>query len=130
MIEPVAPIRISVNHFIPYVRLTTDRTLLAALRADRLITEARRLSVRTYRELLDVWDGPQAVAAVHQPLLVLQGRHDRMQPVQQSELIFAAANQPKRFELLDTGHLPHLDAPHTLVELIRSWLTTISRVAL
>lgn len=127
LVEPVAPLRISVNHYIRYEQLTGDSALIARIRCDRLITDARRLSVRTYQDLLEVWDGPDAARALHTPLLVLQGRHDGLQPAQQSELIFAAASEPKQYRLLDTGHLPHLDAPARLADLLIGWTATLGR---
>lgn len=81
---------------------------------DQLIRDARRLSVATYRSLLDRWDGPAAVQRLHSPLLVVQGRNDQLQPPRQSELLFDAANNPKDYLLVDTGHLPHLEDPSTL----------------
>jgi hypothetical protein len=38
------------------------------------------------------------------------------------ELIFEAAKPPKRYAQLDTGHLPHLEAPSAVADLIGSWL--------
>ena len=124
LVEPVAPLRISVNYFIPYEHLIADPEWVATIRADPLIADARRFAVSTYRDLLDGWDGPLAVQRLHKPILVLQGRHDRMQPPEQSRLVFDAANEPKRFELLDTGHLPHLEAPDVVAARLLSWLAT------
>lgn len=125
--EPVLRPRISVNHFIPYEHLIGDPAWLSTIRHDPLIEDSRRFSARTYRDLLETWDGPQAVRALHKPVLVLQGRNDQMQPPDQSRLIMDAANEPKRFELLDTGHLPHLEDPATVARLLAEWLSTISR---
>jgi len=127
LIEPVAQLRVSANHYIHYEQLTNDSDLVATIRGDRLITEARRLSVRTYRDLLQTWDGPQAASRLHKPLLVLQGSHDGMQPPEQSELVYAAANEPKQYELLDTGHLPHLDSPDMLSTVIIAWAAKLDR---
>lgn len=125
--EPVVAPRVSVNHFIPYERLIDDPAWVATIRHDRLISDARRFRVRTYRDLLETWDGPRAVRALHKPLLVLQGRNDRMQPPEQSRLIAEAANDPKHLELLDTGHLPHLEAPDAVARVLTEWLSTIPR---
>jgi pimeloyl-ACP methyl ester carboxylesterase len=127
LIEPVAAVRVSVNPYIHYEQLTDDSDPVATIRGDRLITEARRLSVRTYRGLLWSLDGPRAASRLHKPLLVLQGRHDLLQPPEQSELVYAAAHEPKQYERLDTGHLPHLDAPETLSAAITAWADTLDR---
>lgn len=126
-LDPLVAPRVSVNHFLPYQNLINDPEWVATFRGDPMITDARRFSVRTYRELLETWDGPDAVRLLHKPLLVIQGRNDRMQPPRQSELIFRAAHQPKRYELLDTGHLPHLEAPALLTDLLTRWLSTLPR---
>lgn len=127
LVEPILAPRISVNHFIPYHLLIDDPAWISTIRHDPLIRDARRLSVRTYRELLETWDGPRAVRALRTPLLVVQGRNDRMQPPEQSRLIVEAANEPKRFELLDAGHLPHLETPDTVARLLADWLSTTRR---
>lgn len=126
-IDPLVAPRVSVNHFLPYQNLIDDPGWIATFHGDPLITDARRFSVRTYRDLLETWDGPDAVRLLHRPLLVIQGRNDRMQPPRQSELIFQAAHQPKRYELLDTGHLPHLEEPALLTDLLTRWLPTLPR---
>jgi pimeloyl-ACP methyl ester carboxylesterase len=91
---------------------------------DATITDARRLSMLTYRTLLEDWDGCSAASRLHKPLLVIQGRNDRMQPPQQSRLVYEAAREPKRYELLETGHLPHLDDPKGVAELLVDWFST------
>ncbi len=78
--------------------------------ADFLLTTPRRmlLTIGTYRSLLD-WDGPTAVHALHRPILVIQGRTDHLQPAEQSQILFDAANDPSEHQLVETGHLPHLE---------------------
>lgn len=123
LVEPVAPLRISVNHFYAYEQLIDDASWVATIRRDPLITEARRLSVRCYRELLETWDGPTVAQQLHKPVLVIQGSDDRLQPPGQSRLVYDAAGQPKRYKLLDTGHLPHLQAPAKLAGLLADWVS-------
>jgi alpha-beta hydrolase superfamily lysophospholipase len=118
----VARIRVSVNHFYRYEQLIDDPAWVSTIRNDPLIGDARRLSIPTYASLLDDWDGTRAVHALHKPLLLIQGRHDRLQPPRQSELLFEAANRPKRYELVNTGHLPHLQDPDMLADLLIGWL--------
>lgn len=121
LVAPPAPLRISVDHFYAYEQLIADPSWISAIRHDELIRAARRLSVATYRSLLDQWDGRAAVQRVHTPLLVVQGRNDQLQPPQQSELLVAAANNPKEYLLLDTGHLPHLEDPAMLGGELLDW---------
>jgi acylglycerol lipase len=124
---PVAPLRLSVDHFIAYQQLIDDPSWVATIECDPLIADARRLGVRTFRELLETWNGPRAVRQLRKPLLVIQGQDDHFQPPQQSQLVFAAASEPKQFQLINTGHLPHLDAPAMLAELMANWLSTIKQ---
>lgn len=130
LIAPVAPLRISIDHFYAYEQLIDDPSWVATIRRDPLVADARRLSVPTYRQLLETWDGPQAARKLRIPLLVIQGRNDKLQPPRQAELVFEAApsdNRTKRYELVDTGHLPHLEAPAMLAERLVEWTSEISR---
>jgi alpha-beta hydrolase superfamily lysophospholipase len=122
LIAPVAPIRISVNPFLKYEQLIDDPAWVSTIRGDPLITHARRLAVPTLRALLETWDGTQAARELHKPLLVIQGRNDYLQPPRQSELVYHAANEPKQYRLVNTGHLPHLENPAAVADLILEFL--------
>ena len=121
------PLRISVNHFYSYDQLIADREWVATIEHDTLIADARRLSVPAYRTLLEYWDGNAAVAALHKPLLLVQGRHDRLQPPEQSRILYEAANDPRQHAVLDTGHLPHLEDTGKLGSLLVDWVTRTAR---
>jgi pimeloyl-ACP methyl ester carboxylesterase len=126
--EPVADI----DHFYAYERLIDDPSWVSTIRRDPLIADARRLSAGTYRELLETWDGPQAARELRMPLLVIQGRNDHLQPPRQSELVFEAARSrdgSTRYELVETGHLPHLEAPGMLAERLVAWMSEITRTS-
>jgi alpha-beta hydrolase superfamily lysophospholipase len=125
LISPVVPLRISVDRFYDYEQLIDDPSWTSAIRRDPLIAAARRLSVPAFRALLETWDGAQAARELHTPLLVIQGRNDRLQPPRQSQLIFEAANEPKRHEVVATGHLPHLEAPEMLAQLLIGWVSDL-----
>lgn len=127
LISPVVPLRISVDHFYDYEQLIDDPSWVSAIRADPLIADARRLSVPAFRALLETWDGPRAVRELHMPLLVIQGRNDRLQPPRQSQLLFEAASEPKSHEVVATGHLPHLEAPEMLARLLIGWASDLDR---
>lgn len=127
LVAPVAPVRISVNPFLSYEQLIDDPSWVSAFRRDRLVNDARRLSAGTLRALLETWDGPQAVRQLHKPLLIIQGRNDHLQPPRQSELVFEAASEPKQYQFIGTGHLPHLEAPAMLAGMLTAWLPTTGR---
>lgn len=127
LISPVVPLRISVDHFYDYEQLIDDPSWVSAIRADPLIADARRLSVPAFRALLETWDGPRAVRELRLPLLVIQGRNDRLQPPRQSQLLLEAANEPKSREVVATGHLPHLEAPEMLARLLIGWASDLER---
>jgi alpha-beta hydrolase superfamily lysophospholipase len=122
LVAPFAPLRFSVDHFYAYEQLIADPSWISTIRNDELIRDARRLSVATYRSLLDQWDGIVAVQRLHTPLLIVQGRLDQLQPAQQSERLVDAANDPKEYLLVDTGHLPHVEDPTTLGGHLFEWL--------
>ena len=82
-LQMVPAVRISVDHFYSYEQLINGRASVTRIRTDPTFTAARRLSIGTYRSLLDR-NGPGAVHALHRPLLVIQGRTDRLQPAEQS----------------------------------------------
>jgi hypothetical protein len=44
-----------------------------------------------------------------------------------SDLRFAAVNDPRGYQLVDTGHHPHLEASTTLAGLLTKWLSAIGR---
>jgi hypothetical protein len=50
---PIAPLRLSVDHFIAYQQLIDDPCWVATMQRDPLIADARRLSAGTLRELLE-----------------------------------------------------------------------------
>jgi lysophospholipase len=126
LVAPLAPIRIGLNHFYSYDQLIDDRLWVSTFEHDPLIADARRLSVTTFTDLLEHWDGPSAVSGLHKPLLLIQGRNDQFQPPQQSQLLFEAANNPKKYEVVDTGHLPHLEDPKMLAGLLIDWFSGLT----
>ncbi len=122
----IVPMRISVNHFYAYEQLTDNPDWAGRIRRDATITRARRLSMLTYRELLDTWDGPDAIHRLHRPVLLIQGNHDRFQPPAQTDQLYTAANEPKAHRAIEAGHLPHLDATSEFADLVTGWLERIT----
>jgi pimeloyl-ACP methyl ester carboxylesterase len=121
-VAPILPVRISLNHFYSYDQLIDNPAWIRRISSDPLIGEARRLSIATYRTLIDEWDGTSEVRQLAQPLLLVQGTRDAFQPGEQTELLYAAARAPKARVRVDTGHLPHLERPDLLVECLAEWL--------
>lgn len=121
-VSRVIPVRIGLHHFYDYGDLLEDPQWLATIRADPRIGPARRLTIATYRDLLDGWDGAAAVRGLSRPLLVVNGSRDRFQPPEQTEQLLRAAGPAVRHETLDTGHLPHLDDPAAVADLLSRWL--------
>lgn len=126
-VAPIVPIRISVNHFYSYRQLIDDPAWIWTIEHDPLIADARRLSVTAYKSLLDDWDGETAVRELHKPLLLIQGRNDRLQPPAQSQRLYDAADEPKTYELVDTGHLPHIQDAEMVARLLTAWSSALIR---
>ena len=121
----LVPIRISVDHFYAYEQLTDNPAWVERINRDAMIARARQLSMPTYRELLDTWDGPAAIHRLHRPVLLIHGNRDRLQPAAQTEQLYTAANEPKAHRAIDAGHLPHLDATADFADLVSGWLERI-----
>jgi len=125
IVAPIIPIRISINHFYSYRQLIDDPAWISTIEHDPLIADARRLSVTAYKSLLEDWDGETAVRKLHKPLLVVQGRDDRLQPPTQSERLYEAADEPKTYEVVETGHLPHLQDAEMVGRLLTAWSSSL-----
>lgn len=123
LVSLVLPLRISLNHFYSYNQLIDDPKWVATFTNDHLITDARRLSVTAYNGLLEEWDGVEAIRKVHIPLLIMQGKKDHMQPSTEADKLYTVANKPKLLELINTGHLPHLENPNLVADILIRWFT-------
>ena len=124
-VKPIAsavPLRISVNHFYSYEQLIDDDAWIDAIKHDPLISDARRLTVDTYRNLLDDWDGEASIGLLRCPVLVVHGELDNLQPSNQAEMLFAAAHEPKQRLALQCGHLPHLERPTEVADRVAAWV--------
>jgi pimeloyl-ACP methyl ester carboxylesterase len=129
MVATVVPIRISVNHFIPYRRILRDRRTIERVRRDPLVADARRFAPSTYADLLE-WNALDVAAQVKIPLLVLYARQDAFQPPEQSTLLFEATQCEKEIRGLETGHVPDLENPELLAPILLEWFgRTLGRSA-
>ena len=50
---------------------------------------------------------------------------NHLQPVEQSRILYEQAKEPRRFELLPTGNLPHLESPVLVAEVLTAWLGSL-----
>ena len=124
-ISLIYPFRLSVNNFYAYSDLIEDPKWVDLIERDDRITDARKITCKTYSSLLDEWDGVCIIKNCNTPLLILQGNKDRLQPIDQSEKLFYHANEPKDFHLVDTGYLPHMENPRFVSDLLRDWIKRI-----
>ena len=124
-ISLIYPLRLSVNNFYSYSDLIDDPKWVDLIERDYRITDARKLTCKTYSSLLEQWDGIRLIEKCNTPLLILQGKKDRLQPIEQSEALFKHANEPKEFQLVDTGHLPNIENPRLVSDILRDWITKI-----
>ena len=116
------PFRVSVNYFIPYTLIFEDKEKAKKVARDDLISDARKFSVSTYQDILS-WDMTKIISKIKIPILILQGKKDRLQPTSQANMLFDAANDPKELMLIDTGHLPNIENPKYLSEIVIKWLS-------
>ena len=121
-ISIIYPFRLSVNNFYSYLDLIEDPKWVDLIERDDRITDARKITCKTYSSLLEEWDGIRMIKNCNTPLLILQGNKDRLQPIEQSEALFKHANEPKEFQLVDTGHLPHIENSRLVSNLLRDWI--------
>jgi pimeloyl-ACP methyl ester carboxylesterase len=118
--ERLVPLRVSVNHFIPYRRILRDPRIIERVRADPLIADARRFAPSTYQDMFG-WSALEAVREVTVPMLVMYGELDDFQPAVQSTLLYEAARCEKELCSLPTGHVPDLESPALVAAALIRW---------
>lgn len=118
----IVPFRLNVNYFIPYTKILSDNNIIKRIAVDDSITQARKFAISTYEDMFS-WDMTKIVPKVKVPILVLQGKKDGLQSTTQSTMLFDAANEPKEFILTETGHLPNLENPEYLRDILVNWIT-------
>jgi len=114
------PIRVSVNHFIPYDRILRSQRIMEQVRGDPLIADARRFAPSTYADMFE-WNALDIIKNVRVPLLVLYALQDGLQSPEQSTLLFDAASCEKEMRAIDTGHVPDLEDPALLAPILKDW---------
>ncbi len=118
------PIRINLNYFIPYSLILSDKNLIAKIKQDTKIAEARKFNASTYMDMYR-WDATKVIKNVHVPIFILHGKKDRFQTINQSTLLYDAANEPKKMEIIDTEHVPELENSVELSEVLIQWFRSV-----
>jgi pimeloyl-ACP methyl ester carboxylesterase len=118
--ERIVPLRVSISHFIPYRLILRDPLFIARVRADPLITDARRFAPSTYQDIF-AWNALAAVSTLTIPLLVLYAELDAFQPAEQSRLLYQAARCEKELRSLPTGHVPDLENAALVTQVLVDW---------
>lgn len=113
--------RVSVNYFIPYTLIIKDKKIIENIKRDKTITEARKFAISTYLDMFS-WDMTKLVPNINAPILILQGKEDRLQPRKQATMLFDAAVEPKEMIFTETEHVPNLENPKYISELVIKWL--------
>ena len=111
------------------VRLAGERPV-AAVVLEAPLTSTIDVARPTYfwlplRYLIaDSYDNARNIGAVTAPLLILHGARDSVIPVEMGKSLYAAANEPKRIEILpDAGHNDMID--HGAWDKVREFLASL-----
>jgi pimeloyl-ACP methyl ester carboxylesterase len=120
IIFKIVPFRLSVNYFIPYTKILSDKKIIEKIKADKSVSDARRFAVSTYQDMFS-WDITKIIPKVKVPILIIQAKKDGLQSITQSTMLFDAANEPKEFQLIETGHVPNLENPEYLSDILVKW---------
>ena len=120
LIFKIVPFRISVNYFIPYNKILCKAEIIENIKKDKLVSDARKFAISTYKDMFS-WDATRIAGKIKVPILVIQGKKDGLQSTTQSTMLYDAVNEPKELKLIDTGHVPNLENPHLLSEILTQW---------
>jgi alpha-beta hydrolase superfamily lysophospholipase len=120
VVASVVPIRVSVNHFIPYRRILLNDEIVERVQNDPLIADARRFAPSTYADMFE-WNALPIVSSLSIPMLVLYAQQDGLQTPEQSTMLFDAARSEKEIRALATGHVPDLENPDLLDPILKDW---------
>ncbi|MEI8032658.1 MAG: alpha/beta fold hydrolase [Chlorobiaceae bacterium] len=121
-LSKVIPFRISVNYFIPYPAILSNPMMIRKIKDDRLISDARKFAISTYEDMFS-WDATRVAAKARVPTLVLTSTEDDLlQSNRQSRLLFDALQEPKKFTVIETGHVPDMENPALVSEIIADWV--------
>jgi pimeloyl-ACP methyl ester carboxylesterase len=122
----LVPVRVSVNHFIPYRRILRKPRIIEQVTRDPLVSDARRFAPSTYVDILG-WNALAIIDQVRVPLLVVYATQDGLQSPDQSIMLFEAARCEKAIRGIDTGHVPDLEDPELLAPILHQWFSRTLR---
>jgi len=121
LISKIIPFRVSVNYFIPYKAILSDKKIIQNIVNDPLVSDARKFAVSTYKDMFS-WDATKIAEKINVPILVIaQKAKDKLQTNNQSMLLFNALKEPKELKLIDTGHVPDLENSNLVSEILVDW---------
>jgi pimeloyl-ACP methyl ester carboxylesterase len=121
LISKIIPLRINVNHFMPYEAMLSDKEIIKNVKNDYLVSDARKFSVSTYEDMLS-WDITKDVGKINIPVLIItQKEKDKLQFNSQSILLYNSLEEPKELKEINTGHLPDLENPDLISEILIDW---------
>ncbi len=118
--ERLVPFRGSINYFIPYRLILRDPVIIAKVRADPLVADARRFAPSTYQDIFS-WDALAAASKLTIPLLILDAELDAFQPAEQAQLLYRTAQCEKELRSLSTGHVPNLENAPLVAPVLVEW---------
>jgi uncharacterized protein len=119
-ISKVIPFTVNISYFIPRSLVLSDEEIIERVENDPKVFESRSFTAETYSEMIR-WDASREVKKVHAPILVIHGKHDKLQPVSQSELLYESASEPKKLTLIEAGHVPTLEQTGELYHVLSDW---------
>lgn len=121
LISKIYPLRISADYFIPYKAVLTNPTFIQKVSNDPMISDARKFAVSTYKDMLS-WDVTKIAGKIDVPVLVLtQKTEGVLQSPNQSILLYNALKEPKKLKQINTGHVPDLENPLLVSQIILEW---------
>ncbi len=121
IVSKIIPLRVSVNYFLPYSKFLSNSKIIRSIKNDKLISDARKFSVSTYKELLS-WDATKIAGKIDIPILVLShNENDLFQTKDQSMLLYNFVKEPKELKLHDAGHVPNLENANLVNRILSDW---------
>lgn len=121
LISKIYPLRISADYFIPYKAVLTNPKFIQKVSNDPMISDARKFAVSTYKDMLS-WDVTKVAEKIDAPVLVLtQKTEGVLQSHNQSILLYNALKEPKKLKQINTGHVPDLENPLLVSQIILEW---------
>jgi alpha-beta hydrolase superfamily lysophospholipase len=121
LFSKIIPLRVSVNYFIPYNAILSDKKIIQSIANDSLVSDARKFAVSTYKDMFS-WDATKIAGKINVPALVIaQKAKDKLQTNNQSMLLLNALKEPKELKQINTGHVPDIENSDLVSEILVDW---------